>query len=119
MVRIRFPPAQSPRTIGPSRVGKIAHAHIATLLEFVEIGDEGIGLHDVGRSRTRSITPGSQAGVSRALAMIRAGFASMRRSVGMDRHLADVGMTRHREAATLYAGRDDFRDKSGGRDIDR
>jgi ATP-dependent exoDNAse (exonuclease V) alpha subunit len=28
---------------------------------------------------------------------------------GMDRNLAYVGMTRHREAATLYAGGDDFR----------
>jgi hypothetical protein len=28
---------------------------------------------------------------------------------GMDRHLAYVGMTRHREEATLYAGRDDFK----------
>ncbi|EHD3146309.1 MobA/MobL family protein [Escherichia coli] len=27
---------------------------------------------------------------------------------GMDRNLAYVGMTRHRDAATLYAGRDDF-----------
>jgi hypothetical protein len=29
-------------------------------------------------------------------------------SGGMDRHLAYVGMTRHRQQATLYAGRDDF-----------
>jgi hypothetical protein len=28
---------------------------------------------------------------------------------GMDRHLAYVGMTRHREDATLYAARDDFK----------
>jgi Ti-type conjugative transfer relaxase TraA len=28
----------------------------------------------------------------------------------MDRHLAYVGMTRHRHEATLYAGRDDFKD---------
>jgi Viral (Superfamily 1) RNA helicase len=28
---------------------------------------------------------------------------------GMDRHLAYVGMTRHREGVELYAGRDDFR----------
>ena len=28
---------------------------------------------------------------------------------GMDRHLAYVGMTRHREGADLYAGRDDFK----------
>ena len=28
---------------------------------------------------------------------------------GMDRHLAYVSMTRHREQATLYAGNDDFR----------
>jgi hypothetical protein len=28
---------------------------------------------------------------------------------GMDRHLAYVGMTRHREAATLYAARHDFK----------
>src|ERR1700736_2967078 len=28
---------------------------------------------------------------------------------GMDRHLAYVGMTRHREGAGLYAGRDDFK----------
>jgi Ti-type conjugative transfer relaxase TraA len=28
---------------------------------------------------------------------------------GMDRHLAYVGMTRHREEATLYAGKDDFK----------
>ena len=33
-------------------------------------------------------------------------------SGGMDRHLAYVGMTRHREAASLYAGRDDFRDEA-------
>ena len=33
-------------------------------------------------------------------------------SGGMDRHLAYVDMTRHREAATLYAGRDDFRDEA-------
>ncbi len=32
-------------------------------------------------------------------------------SGGMDRHLAYVGMTRHRDDATLYAGRDDFRDE--------
>jgi Ti-type conjugative transfer relaxase TraA len=29
---------------------------------------------------------------------------------GMDRHLAYVGMTRHREGVELFAGRDDFRD---------
>src|SRR5271155_6184312 len=28
---------------------------------------------------------------------------------GMDRHLAYVGMTRHRDGAELYAGRDDFK----------
>jgi ATP-dependent exoDNAse (exonuclease V) alpha subunit len=28
---------------------------------------------------------------------------------GMDRHLAYVGMTRHRDSAELYAGRDDFK----------
>src|SRR5271170_7168860 len=28
---------------------------------------------------------------------------------GMDRHLAYVGMTRHRDSADLYAGRDDFK----------
>ena len=33
-------------------------------------------------------------------------------SGGMDRHLAYVGMTRHRDAVTLYAGRDDFRDEA-------
>jgi Ti-type conjugative transfer relaxase TraA len=33
-------------------------------------------------------------------------------SGGMDRHLAYVGMTRHRDAATLYAGRDDFHDEA-------
>jgi ATP-dependent exoDNAse (exonuclease V) alpha subunit len=27
---------------------------------------------------------------------------------GMDRHLAYVGMTRHREGVEVYAGRDDF-----------
>lgn len=32
-------------------------------------------------------------------------------SGGMDRHLAYVAMTRHRERATLYAGRDDFKDQ--------
>jgi hypothetical protein len=32
-------------------------------------------------------------------------------SGGMDRHLAYVGMTRHRDSATLYAGHDDFRDE--------
>jgi len=31
-------------------------------------------------------------------------------SGGMDQHLAYVAMTRHRDVATLYAGRDDFRD---------
>lgn len=31
-------------------------------------------------------------------------------SGGMDQHLAYVGMTRHRDTATLYAGRDDFQD---------
>jgi len=29
---------------------------------------------------------------------------------GMDRHLAYVGMTRHREGVEVYAGRDDFKD---------
>ena len=29
---------------------------------------------------------------------------------GMDRHLAYVGMTRHREGVELFAGRDDFED---------
>jgi hypothetical protein len=33
----------------------------------------------------------------------------------MDRSLAYVGMTRHREAATLYAGADDFTDRRVGR----
>lgn len=33
-------------------------------------------------------------------------------SGGMDRDLAYVGLTRHREAATLYAGRDEFRDEA-------
>ncbi len=32
-------------------------------------------------------------------------------SGGMDQHLAYVAMTRHRDAAALYAGRDDFRDE--------
>jgi Ti-type conjugative transfer relaxase TraA len=32
-------------------------------------------------------------------------------SGGMDRHLIYVGMTRHRDDAALYAGRDDFRDE--------
>ena len=32
-------------------------------------------------------------------------------SGGMDRHLAYVGMTRHRDEAALYAGRDDFPDE--------
>ncbi len=31
-------------------------------------------------------------------------------SGSMDRHLTYVGMTRHRESVTLYAGRDEFRD---------
>ena len=31
----------------------------------------------------------------------------------MDRHLTYVAMTRHREAATLYAGRDEFKDLQG------
>ncbi len=31
-------------------------------------------------------------------------------SGGMDQHLAYVAMTRHRDTATLYAGRDDFQD---------
>ena len=34
---------------------------------------------------------------------------------GMDRSLAYVGMTRHREAATLFAGVDDFTDRRAGR----
>lgn len=34
---------------------------------------------------------------------------------GMDRSLAYVGMTRHREAATLYAGADDFTERRAGR----
>jgi Ti-type conjugative transfer relaxase TraA len=33
-------------------------------------------------------------------------------SDSMDRHLAYVGMTRHREAVTLYAGRDEFADQA-------
>jgi Ti-type conjugative transfer relaxase TraA len=32
---------------------------------------------------------------------------------GMDRHLTYVGMTRHRDAATLYAGREEFGDAGG------
>jgi hypothetical protein len=35
---------------------------------------------------------------------------------GMDRHLAYVGMTRHREEATLYAGHDDFKNFEALRD---
>jgi hypothetical protein len=35
--------------------------------------------------------------------------AFMLATPGMDRHLAYVGMTRHREGAELYAGRDDFK----------
>ena len=34
-------------------------------------------------------------------------------SGSMDRHLTYVAMTRHREAATLYAGRDEFEDLQG------
>jgi Ti-type conjugative transfer relaxase TraA len=37
--------------------------------------------------------------------------AFMLASGGMDRHLAYVGMTRHRDDAALYAGRDDFKDE--------
>ncbi|MCA4047113.1 Ti-type conjugative transfer relaxase TraA, partial [Pseudomonas aeruginosa] len=37
---------------------------------------------------------------------------------GMDRSLAYVGMTRHREAATLFAGADDFTDRRAGRLVD-
>ncbi|HBU7281195.1 TPA: Ti-type conjugative transfer relaxase TraA, partial [Klebsiella pneumoniae] len=37
---------------------------------------------------------------------------------GMDRSLAYVGMTRHREAATLFAGADDFTDRRTGRLVD-
>jgi Ti-type conjugative transfer relaxase TraA len=33
-------------------------------------------------------------------------------SGGMDRHLIYVGMTRHRDTATLYAGLDDFKDEA-------
>lgn len=36
-------------------------------------------------------------------------------SPGMDRSLTYVGMTRHREATTLFAGADDFTDRSAGR----
>ncbi len=38
---------------------------------------------------------------------------------GMDRSLAYVGMTRHREAATLFAGADDFIDRRAGRLVDQ
>ncbi len=34
---------------------------------------------------------------------------------GMDRNLAYVGMTRHRDSATLYAGAEDFTDRRSGR----
>lgn len=37
---------------------------------------------------------------------------------GMDRSLAYVGMTRHREAVTLFAGADDFTDRRAGRLVD-
>jgi len=37
---------------------------------------------------------------------------------GMDRSLAYVGMTRHRETATLFAGADDFTDRRAGRLVD-
>ena len=36
---------------GRGAQAKIAHAHIATLLEFVKIGDDRIGLHYVGQLR--------------------------------------------------------------------
>lgn len=36
-------------------------------------------------------------------------------SPGMDRSLTYVGMTRHREATTLFAGAEDFTDRSAGR----
>src|SRR3546814_1914257 len=39
-------------------------------------------------------------------------------TLGMDRSLAYVGMTRHREAATLFAGADDFTDRRTGRLVD-
>src|SRR5262249_31268863 len=39
------------RRAGRRGDAEIAHAHIGTFLEFVEIGDEGIGLDDVGPSR--------------------------------------------------------------------
>ena len=35
--------------------------------------------------------------------------AFMLATPGMDRHLAYVGMTRHREGVEVYAGRDDFK----------
>ncbi|MFP6975098.1 AAA family ATPase, partial [Xanthomonas hortorum] len=44
--------------------------------------------------------------------------AYMLATPGMDRSLAYVGMTRHREAATLFAGADDFTDKRAGRLVD-
>lgn len=41
--------------------------------------------------------------------------AYMLATPGMDRSLTYVGMTRHREEATLFAGADDFADKRAGR----
>jgi Ti-type conjugative transfer relaxase TraA len=78
---------------------------------------------DGGESRDVRFAPGEYGSVEYGYAatMHKAQGASVDRvfalaTPGMDRHLAYVGMTRHREEATLYAGHDDFKNFEALRD---
>ena len=99
----------------------VKNGTLATV-ERAETGKLTVSLDGAGEGRApRSVTveQGHYAHVDHgyAVTLHKAQGATVDRafvlaSGGMDRHLAYVGMTRHRETATLYVGRDDFKDEA-------
>lgn len=95
------------RTLGVTNgtLATVEHSENETLLVRIDSGewiriDQAVYAHiDHGYAVTLHKAQGAT--VDRAFVLA---------SGGMDRHLAYVGMTRHRDDATLYAGEDDFRD---------
>lgn len=75
-------------------------------LGTVEQAEDGSLSVRLDSGESRQVRAESYAAVDRAY---------MLATPGMDRSLTYVGMTRHREEATLFAGADDFADKRAGR----
>ncbi len=86
------------------RVLEIDQDHLRVKLDGVEGREADFSLNDYA-----ALDYGYAATVHKAQgATVERSFVLA--TPGMDRHLAYVGMTRHREGVELFAGRDDFKD---------